>query len=135
MPSSTLNGYQAGYDKYVTFSGTRLNITQWDVDDGGDLVDITHTGHGGQQAFIPCIRRAGGNVTANFTSGQILPNLIYFGAAGTITVLCGTTNPFTFKILVEKVTYRSAVNGVVSYTFSYKSDAESGGTSSITLAS
>ena len=135
LASHSANGYQAGWDKYVTFNGTRLNITQWEVDEGGDLVDITHTGHNGEQAWIPCIQRTSGSVTANFTTSQVIgasPG-IYFGATGTITAQVGSSNPFNIKIIVEKVTYRSAVNGVVSYTFTYKSDAESGGTSSVTL--
>ena len=129
LASHSANGYQAGWDKYVTFAGTRLNITQWEIDDGGDLVDITHTGHQGFQAWIPCIARVNGSVTANFTTAQVIwgsPG-IRFGATGTITKQFGTSNPFTIAVIVEKVTSRSVVNGVVSYTFSYKSDAESGG--------
>ena len=135
MPSSSANGYQAGYDKFVTFAGTRLNITQWDLEDGGDLVEITHSGHGGEQAFIPCVSRRNGTVTANFTSSQVINTNpgIKFGATGTVTVVCGSTNPANLKIIVEKVSYRSTVNGVVTYTFSYKSDAESGGTPSATM--
>ena len=131
MASSSANGYQAGWDKYCVFKGTRLNITQWSVADGIDLVEITHTGHSGRQAFLAGIQRTSGSITAGRTTSQLISSNpgIVAGATGTLLVLVGSTNPWTVNIIIETVNWQSTANGQVTYNFSYKSDEESAATS------
>ena len=125
--------FQSGADKGVTWTpdstGTPVTIciTQWSVDDGGDIIDVTSTCHDGKQAFIAGIQRMNGSVTG-FIEATNLPSDIglKFGAKGTLGVRLTTGTPnrgFTIHVIIEKVTVNSAVNGAVNFQFSYKSDA------------
>lgn len=122
--------FQAGYDKGITWgqdggaAPAPVNITGWDVDDGGDLVDISHTGTKGRQAFIAALGRGGVNITAFFDSGQVPSSIgIKFGTKGTLTVQNGSSNPWSVHVIIEKVHWSSRVNGAVGYNFDVKSDA------------
>lgn len=127
--------FQAGFNKGATFQldgaggATTLNITGWSHDDMGDVLETTHTGSGGQQAFIAGILRGNGNVTANVDAAA-LPNAtapgVVFGAKGTLTLAVGGSTPWSVHVIVEKVHWQSVVNGLVSYNFDYKSDSTSG---------
>lgn len=123
--------HQAGFDKPVKWlpdtggNATTMNITGWDVTDGGDLVDITHTGCNGEQAFLAAIKRCPVSVSANFDTDQAPSALgIRFGRKGTITAyLVAGGAAWSLHVIIESVPYKSVVNGAVSYTFTAKSDS------------
>jgi hypothetical protein len=127
--------FQAGYDKGVTFdldpagSPATLQVTGWTVEDGGDVLETTHTGSGGNDAYIAGISRVPGNVTANVDAAA-LPNAaspgVVFGAKGTLTCAVGGSTPWSIHIMISKVHWASTVNGLVTYNFDYVSDSTSG---------
>ncbi|MBY0523427.1 MAG: hypothetical protein K2R98_08505 [Gemmataceae bacterium] len=105
-------------------NATAINVEGWDIDDNGDLVEVTNTGTRGQQAFLAAIQRTGITITAKFDAQAVLAGLgVRFGVKGTITVLTGTQAPWSVHVIVANVKYKSVVNGAVSYTFEVKSDA------------
>jgi hypothetical protein len=124
--------YVPGYDKGIFWAPDTgggpipVDIVGWDIDDAGDLVDVSSTGTGGQQAFLACLQRTGVTVNANFNASQV-PSTglgIRFGAKGTISVLTGSpSQPWSVHVSIASVKHKSAVNGAVSYTFEAKSDA------------
>lgn len=126
--------FVAGYDKGVTFtldggSLVTLKVTGWNQEDGGDILETTHTGSSGSDAYIAGISRCPGNVTANVDAAA-LPNAaspgITFGAKGTITCNVGSSSPWSVHVVIEKVHWSSTVAGLVSFNFDYKSDSTSG---------
>ncbi len=119
--------FRSGALLTVTFGGTTLNITGFSLEDGGDLLEITHTGTVARQAFIAGIARGEGNVTAN-TDSAVLPSAtMRFGTKGTLTCDIGGATPWSFSIIIAKVHYASTVNGISNYNFDWKSDATTAG--------
>lgn len=120
---------QLGFDKGITWgpdggAGVPVNVTGWGVDDGGDLVEVTHTGTGGQQAFLAGIQRCGGNCTFWFDTDNAPTAIgLRFGVKGTITVNTGTGTPWSLHVSIEKVGHRSTVNGAIGVDVAIKSDA------------
>ena len=119
-----------GYDKKITWTADSgggaqdVHVTGWDWDDGGDLAEVTNTGHAGQQAFVATISRVGVNITGNFYNEANLTAIdIQFGSKGTLVCTSGMTNNFSVHCIVEKVVWKSVVNGVLAINFNVKSDA------------
>lgn len=127
--------FQAGYNKGATFDldpaggPVTLSILGWTVEDGGDVLEITHSESGGNDAYLAGISRMPGNVTANIDAAA-LPNAaspgIVFGAKGTITLNVGSSSPWSIHIMISKVHWASEVKGLVTYNFDYVSDSTSG---------
>lgn len=121
--------FVAGYDKGVTWqpdggAAITICITGWTVDDTGDLVEVTNTCSRRWQAFLAAINRGGVNVTAFFDSAQVPSTAnIKFGVKGTIGVSTGAATAWSIHCIIEKVNYKSTVNGVVEYNFDVKADS------------
>lgn len=119
-----------GYDKSIQWTAdsggaaAEVHVTGWDWNDGGDLVEVTNTGHDGQQAFVATIKRVGVNVTMNFYKAKNLTAIdIKFGSKGTLTCSSGLTTDFEIHCIVEKVNWKQVVNGVLAVNVDVKSDA------------
>ncbi|MFX9570749.1 hypothetical protein ABTO80_18510, partial [Acinetobacter baumannii] len=68
-----------------------LNITGWGYKDGGDLVEITHSGTGGHQAFLAAIARVPCDLSAKLDAGYTPRSVgLRFGVKGTISFVKGT---------------------------------------------
>ena len=124
--------FQAGFDKGCTFTpddggkGTTLRVTAWNVEDGADAPEVTHTGTNGQQAFVAGITRAAFSISANYDSAETPFTIgIRGGKKGTFTFSTGGPE-LSMHVIIEKVPYQNAVAGVVSFTAQGKSDALKG---------
>lgn len=129
--------FVVGYDKAVqtefganvTFA--TLNITAWSWEPTVNTLLVTHSGSGGIAARIAGVLDGEGTVEANFDSANLifgaspLPTITP-GVRGQIKVQVGTTNPFIIPVIVQKVPFKSSVDGLVQYTFSVQMDSQSG---------
>ncbi|HYE21317.1 MAG TPA: hypothetical protein VEA69_22920 [Tepidisphaeraceae bacterium] len=103
---------QLGFDKGVTVNGFGgVCIVDWQFTDAVDLIDVTCTGHNGQQALLAGIKRGSCNFTLNYDS-----NLGLFIEAGQLLVISFYTGGpvITKQFRIERVNWRSAVGGVVT---------------------
>ncbi len=122
--------YVHGYDKGITWqldggSVIPFCIVGWDLDDTGDLIEVTSTCTGGGQAFLAGIQRTGVDFQANFDINNIPTKGgtgIRFGAKGTISCQTGAS-PWAVHVSIASVKWKSTVNGVVSYGLTAKGDA------------
>lgn len=122
--------YVPGFSAGVTWTpdgggAVPVAVTGWDVDDGGDLSDVSSTLTAGQQGLLACLQRGGGSVSLNFNAAQIPTSGlgIRFGSKGTFTFATGTTNPWICHVSIASVKHKSVVNGVVSLSIDVKTDA------------
>ena len=121
--------FQAGFDKPVNWTpdsggnATALNILGWDAEDSADTPEVTHTGTNGEQAFLAGIKRSSCTISLNYNSSASPKSIgITAGAKGTFSFSTGGT-PHSLHVIIEKVPYKSTVNGVVTLTIQAKSDA------------
>lgn len=135
-----------GYDKPITWTAdsggaaaATIHITKGDLGDGGDLAEVTNTGHNAEQAFVATIKRTNFSATLNFYKAANLTSLgLVFGAKGTISWSFGLGTPASLHVIVEKVNWSNVVNGVLTVNCDFKSDAlkaDGTVTTSITRAS
>lgn len=118
--------FVAGYNKGVTFQlsgaggATTLLVKSWSWDEAVEKLDVTHTGTTGIQAVIAGILRGDGTVEANVDITALpnaTPPTIIPGSKGTITFNVGSSTPHSCPVMVAKVHWASAVDGVVNYSF------------------
>jgi hypothetical protein len=119
--------YVAGYSNPVRYDPTgataeqTLNITGWTASEEVQRLITTHSGSAGLQDCIRGVYDLTGNVTANYDAAarpHATPE-IKAGNTGTISFATGTagTDEFVVGVLITKVNYASAVNGLVTYNF------------------
>lgn len=128
--------FVVGYDKAVSVklngagAAITLNVTAWSHEPAVNTLIVTHTGSGGLQARIAGIFDTEGTVEANMDSanfimlvagGGVLP-----GARGLLTAQIGMINPFSIPIIIQKVPFKSTVDGLVQFTFTFQLDSQSG---------
>jgi hypothetical protein len=110
-----------------------LNITGWNWTESVNALDVTHTGTGGQSAFIA------GVLTGDFSFDANLDPLVNppysaatalrAGQKGIIQFVTNSaTTPWSVPIIIEKADHKSAVNGLIQYTVSGKLDQIIGST-------
>jgi hypothetical protein len=127
--------FVAGYSNPVTYDPTgvtgvqTLQITGWTASEEVQRLITTHSGSGGLQTCIRGVYDLTGNVTANYDAAarpHATPE-IRAGNTGTITFATstGVNDKFSLSVLIVKVNYVSAVNGLVQYNFDVALDAGS----------
>lgn len=127
--------YVPGYSQGATWQtdgaggATTLNITDWSWEEMVNKLVTTHSGSGGIAACIAGIFDGDGNVQANIDAAALpcaaAPG-IRAGAKGTITYAVGGSTPFSIHCMITKVPWKSAVNGLVSYSFQVALDSTTG---------
>ena len=127
--------YVPGYSQGVTFqlsganTATTLKVTghTW-MEKVQDLI-TTHTGSGGIQERIAGVLDGEGTVDANVDAADLVHDTapgVRAGAKGTITHAVGSSQPFTIKVMVTELMFKSVVNGLVTYSFKTALDNTSG---------
>ncbi len=124
-------GYSQGATWQATGQGapTTLNITAWSWEESVAVLDVTHSGTAGQMAVLAGILTGEGTVEANTDAAALPPTLtspIKAGQKGVIRYSTGSTNPWVIPCMISKVPHKSAVNGLVQYSFTVTFDALSG---------
>ena len=125
-------GYDKGVSLWLTGGSvvfTTINITAWSWEESVNALVVTHTGSGGIAARIAGILDGEGTIEGNYDSANLIhasPPNIRAGARGQIKIQTGATNPFLIPVIVQKVPYKSAVDGLVQYTFTVQMDSQSG---------
>lgn len=127
--------FVVGYDKAVASklgangSYTTLNITAWSWEPTVNTLLVTHTASGGIAARIAGVLDGEGTVEANYDSANnnfaTAPGIIP-GARGLIQVQVGASTPFTIPVIIQKVPFKSSVDGLVQYSFTVQMDQQSG---------
>lgn len=127
--------FVVGYDKAVqtelgaNVTFTTLNITAWSWEESVNTLLVTHSGSGGIAARIAGVLDGEGTVEANYDSANNMfaaaPS-VKAGIRGVVKIQVGTTNPFIIPVIVQKVPFKSSVDGLVQYTFTVQLDSQSG---------
>jgi hypothetical protein len=127
--------FQVGFDKGVQWTAdmggvtAAINVTGWGYKDGGDILEVTHSGTAGFPAFLAGIQRVPCNIAGKLDAGYTLRSIgLRFGAKGILAFTEGTfglSSPIVayVHVIVEDVPYQSSVNGVVEFTATFRSDA------------
>lgn len=123
--------YVPGYDKAATFqldgagSATTLAIRSWSWAENVQKLVTTHTGTSGKAACIAGVLDGEGDVEANLDAAALpcatAPG-IKAGAKGSITFAVGGSTTWIIHVMVTRVNWRSAVDALVTYSFSVALD-------------
>ena len=116
-----------GYDKSVTFGSTSLKVVETTWDEEIEPLMVTHSQSGGVEGWIAGVLKGQGSIRANINAAQMPYSIsIYAGAQGTMTWGIGGTTAFSIPFGITSVNYKSAVMGLVEYSFNIKLNSEQG---------
>lgn len=116
--------FQAGYDKGCVFnldggSNTTLNIRAWSWNEQVNKLVTTHTGSAGIAACIAGVLDGDGTIEANVDAAALPNNTapgIVPGAKAVIRPAVGSSNNWAIHVMVVSVNWKSAVDGLVTYS-------------------
>lgn len=125
--------FKQGYDLAAAWradgagADTTMYIRGYDADAKVDMLETTHTGSGGKEAYYAGIFRDSGKVEflidiSAYPWGAIG---IQAGAKGTVRLGMGGSTPESKHVLIENVVKKSVVNGMLEGEFNYRLDSNS----------
>lgn len=109
----------AGFDQAAGIGGFE-DVTGHSLNDTGDKLDVTNTGHNGKQHLIPGIQRARGNIT-RIVDGDNIPNYS-FGQKVVANFSYGEIR--LLDSMITSVNWASAVNGTVTVNCDVEQDGD-----------
>jgi hypothetical protein len=122
-----MNNFQPGHLLPVQFQPVggplqTLNITSQNVDLSSLLFDVTHTGfNGAGTARIAGKPDGGGNVTMDYDADVAPVSLqLTNGTSGIMLFFVTPTRPIQIPVIIEKVNYKSAVQGKCEFNTDVK---------------
>ncbi len=104
---------------------TTLAIRGYNTDSKCDMLETTNSGSSGVESYLAGIFRVTGKIEAQVNIAAYPWGTIGItaGAKGTLHLQMGGATPEYAHIIIETVTKKSAVNGMLEFEFTYRLDS------------